>query len=144
MVTTTPLTRKRCPLCLAILELTHIADGQPVTVKFDRHTPESCEASTMQRIKVLEELHFRDSRDLELQSGVINDLGLMIGPCSAIVDAGRRWLVHRGRRAGDLARLRNAFGTQDRENHNPLWQAEEEVAAAIQSAIDAVEKRNAS
>lgn len=144
MVTTTPISRKSCPLCLAILEITHISDGRPVTVRFDRHTSESCETSTMQRIKVLEEMHFRDSRDLESQAGVINDLSLMIAPCSSIIDAGRRWLSHRAKRAVDLARLRNAFGTQDRENHNPLWQAEEEVAVAIQSAIDAVEKRNAS
>lgn len=144
MVTTTPISRKTCPLCLAILEITHIADGNPVTVKFERHTRESCEASTLQRIKVLEEMHFRDSRDLEAQSGVINELSLMIGPATAIVSAGRKWIGHRLKRAADLARLRNAFGTQDRENHNPLWQAEEEVATAIQSAIDAIEKRSAS
>lgn len=140
-MTTTPVSRKRCPLCLAILELTHVSGGAIATVRFDQHTPDRCEASTLQRIKVLEEMHLRDARDLEAQSAVIDNLGLLVGACSAIVNAGRKWLVLRGKRASDLVRLRNAFGTQDRANCNPLWASEEEVAEAVKSAIELVEKR---
>jgi hypothetical protein len=141
VMTTTPVTRKRCPLCLAILELSYVAGGAIATVRFEQHTPEKCEASTLQRIKVLEEIHLRDVRELESQSHAINDLGQMIGACSGIVNAGRKWLVHRAKRAVDLERLRNAFGTQDRANCNPLWDAEAEVALAIEIAIQLVAKR---
>lgn len=141
MVTTTPVARKRCPLCLAILEISHVDQGQIVKHAFDGHTPEACAASTEQRIKVLEQIHIQDARQLEIHTDALNDLGSLLGPAVTIVNAGRRWLALRVQRAADLARLRGAFGTIDRANHHPLWQAEEEVAGAITDAIDAVEKR---
>lgn len=143
-MTTTPVSRKRCPLCLAILELVHVQGGAVATMRFGEHTPEGCAASTLQRIKVLEEMHHRDARDLEQQSAAINDLGQILGAIAPIVDVGRRWLIHRTKRAADLTRLRNAFGTEDRAAHNPLWQAEGEVAEAIKNAIELVEKRTSS
>lgn len=143
-MTTTPVSRKRCPLCLAILELTHVQGGAVATMKFQEHTAEKCEASTLQRIKVLEEMHHRDSYNLEQQSAAINDLGQVLGAIAPIVDAGRRWLIHRTKRAADPARLRNAFGTEDKVANNPLWEAEGQVAEAIKNAIELVEKRQAS
>lgn len=140
---TTPVRRKQCALCCQITEISHVdLDGKVTTVKFDLHTEETCRSSTLQRIKVLEELHIRDRRDIDHQTGVIQDLGLLIGSLSSVVSAGRRWIEHRRKRAEDLVRLRNTFGTQDRAIQHPLWQAEEDVAAAIDQAIGAVEKRN--
>lgn len=140
-VINTPLTRKRCPLCLAILELTYVADGAVSTTKFDGHTAESCARSTAQRIKVLEEIHLRDSQQLDMQNQAIGELGEALGSWVALVDAGRRWLMHRAKRKDDLAHLRSAFGTGDRTANHPLWQAEEEVAVALEKTIAAIEKK---
>lgn len=145
MVTTTPVSRRRCPLCLAILSVEGVSrDGEVVRMEFDGHTPETCTVTTLQRIKVLEESALRDGRELSSQSKVIDDLGEWVGVASGILAAGRRWLGHRGKRMEDISRLRSAFGTQDRSNNNPLWAAEQEVADAIAAAVSAVEMRSKS
>lgn len=141
-VTHQPVERKRCPLCLAILEMSRVVDGSPVVMRFDGHAPAACEASTLQRIRVLEELNRKDARDLAHCESVINDLGQWVGVSAGILAAGRRWLEHRSKRAADIARLRGAFGTQDRATQHPLWASEEELAKAITEAIAQVEKRS--
>lgn len=142
MVMTTPVSRKRCPLCLAMLEISHVHQGEVIKAQFSElHTAERCAQSTLARIKALEELHHRDVHQLDDLSATVGELGSWLGPCSMIVSVGRRWLELRAKRAADLERLRNAFGTADRANHNPLWAAESEVAEAVQFAISAAEKR---
>lgn len=141
-VTHQPVERKRCPLCSAILEMIRVVDGSPVVMRFDGHTPASCERSTLQRIKVLEELCQRDAHDIQQQHQVIDELGQWVGVSSGILAAGRRWLEHRARRVADIARLRGTFGTQDRATQHPLWASEEELATAITDAIAQVEKRS--
>jgi hypothetical protein len=139
MAVTMPAERKRCPLCLAILEMRAVGEsGQVATVKLDGHTPVTCEASTLSRIKVLEEMHQRDARDLEHQAGVIAQLGAMIGSLSGVVTIGRRWLALRAQRVADIARIRGAFGTADRASQHPLWEAEADLATAVNVVIEAV------
>lgn len=141
----TPVERRRCPLCLAILEIVHTSEGGMVSrVSSDRHTPEACRESTLQRIKVLEEVHQRDARELETQSGLINDLGEWIGLAGEILDAGKKWLPHREKRAEDVARLRSVVPTGVRRTMHPLFEAEEQVAQAIAKALAVVERRPAS
>lgn len=139
MVTTFPVERSRCPLCLAILEIARVTDGTVARLEFT-HSDETCRTVTLQRLKALEEqvlsLGHRE-RDSEL---TIDRLGQYVGVAAAILAGGRRWLEHRKQRSEDLRRLRQAFGTSERNLHNPLWAAEEEVAGAIQHAIDFVEK----
>lgn len=145
MVTTTMTTRKRCPLCLAILVVESVsASGAVTRVESPDHTQSSCEAATLSRIRVLEEMHVRDGYRMESDNKMIEDLGAWIGISSTIVEAGRRWLEHRQKRSEDIARLRSAFGTNERATQHPLWQAEEEVATAIQQAIDIIEERRKS
>lgn len=144
MVTTTPVSRKRCPLCLTITEISQVIAGRVTTVTFDNHSPDSCQQATFQRIKVLEELHVRDSQQIESQTQTINDMSRWLGICNALIDAGRNWLEYRAKRQSDIARLRNAFGTGDREASHPLWRAEEETAKAMEAAIAVLDKRNAS
>lgn len=132
-------------MCLAILSIEGVSiDGEVVRMEFDRHSPEACMTTTIQRIKALEEASLRDARELATQSKVIDDLGEWIGVAAGILAAGRRWLEHRAKRMEDIARLRNAFGTQNQINNNPLWAAEQEVADAIVTAIQAVELRSKS
>lgn len=139
MVTTAPIDRRRCPLCLSILEVSQAQDGKVERLQFP-HPPENCRTITLQRIKALEEqvlsLGHRE-RDAEL---TIDRLGHYVGVAAGILAAGRRWLEHRKQRAEDLQRLRKALGTNERNLQHPLWIAEEEVATAIQCAIDFVEK----
>lgn len=108
------------------------------------HSPEQCAISTGLRIRVLEEMHLRDTQEIEQHKVMIDQLGAWIGATGDILDAGGRWLVHRAQRAEDIARLRSAFGTQDRALQHPLWQAEEAVAGAIRAAMELVEKRSKS
>lgn len=140
-----PVDRRRCALCLAILEIVHTSEGGTVSrVSSDRHTPEACRESTLQRIKVLEEVHQRDARELETQAGLINDLGEWIGLAGEILDAGKKWLPHRAKRAEDMTRIRGALPTGERRTMHPLFEAEELVAQAIAKALRAVEKSEAS
>lgn len=141
LLTTTPISRKRCPLCLAILEIKHVVDGEVSTTTFNGHTSDACTEATLQRIKVLEELHTRDAHALAALNRAVNDLGEALGHWVPLIDAGRRWLAHRAKRKEDLARLRGAMGTSDRMSQHPLWEAEEETASALQKTIDAIEKR---
>ena len=139
MTTTTPINRTRCPLCLSTLEIAHVVDGNVVKMAFDGHTADSCSRSTLQRIRVLEEMHHRDSILLESQNATINDLGKWVGACANLMASGKKWLGLRAKRAEDLARLRGAFGTQEREKQLPLWDAESEVAALLEKSIAQIE-----
>jgi hypothetical protein len=121
--------------------MTCVVDGAIAKHVFDGHTTEKCLEHTEKRIKTLEQMHAEDSRQLEISQSALNDLGMLLGPVVTVIDAGRRWLAMRAKRAADIARLRNAFGTVDRENHHPLWKSEEEVAAAISAVIAASERR---
>ncbi len=143
---TTPVERKRCKLCLAILEITHISyEGHVTRVgSAERHTPEECARATEARIRVLEEVHQRDARELETQSRLIAIFGQWIGVSSQLLDAGEKWLEHRAKRVADIARLRGAFSTGDRSLQHPLWQSEEELATKIAEALDLVKKRSTS
>lgn len=141
MVTTTPISRRRCQLCLTIVEISQVVEGRMTQVTFQNHTPESCEKYTLQRIKVLEELHMKDSMYAESQSQTITDLSHWIGICTKLVDAGKKWVQHRDKRQADIARLRSAFGTGERADHHPLWAAEEEVAEAMKVAIEVYTKK---
>lgn len=143
MAVISPAERKRCQLCLAILEMRAVGDsGRVATVRLEGHSSDSCAASTLARIRVLEEMHQRDARDLEAQAGVIDQLGGMIGSLSGLVSIGRRWLALRAQRAADIARIRGAFGTSDRAAQHPLWEAEADLATAVTAVIDAVEKES--
>lgn len=142
MAAVAPVERLRCNLCLAILSVRQPSAAGVHEVSFvDRHTPEECARATAQRIKVLEEMHHRDARELESQAEVINELGQWVGLSGQIIDAGRKWLEHRQKRAEDLARLRGVFQTGDRQLLHPLFASEEAVAEAIRAAILAVDRR---
>lgn len=145
-MTTRPAERKRCPLCRATLEVCQVGDDGSIVnlVLRDAHSAESCARDTAQRIKVLEETHFRDEQELRQQQAMIDEISSWVGLAGGILDAGGKWLAHRAQRAGDISRLRSAFGTQDRTLQHPLWQAEEAVAVAIRAAMDVVEKRSKS
>lgn len=143
MAVTTPVDRKRCSLCLMVLEVATVAlDGSVVRMEFDHHTALRCAAMTESRIRALEEIHMRDARQIEAQDRSIADLGEWIGVAAGILASGRRWIAHRQKRAEDIARLRSALATGDRVAQNPLWAAEEEVVEAIRTAIAAVELRS--
>lgn len=97
VTTTTPVSRKRCNLCLAILEISHVFNGAVCKLAFDGHTQDSCRRATEARIKALEEIHLRDSREIEGQARVIDDLGAISSIVGLIADRGAKWISWRGR-----------------------------------------------
>jgi hypothetical protein len=143
VVAVTPVQRKRCDLCLAILEIATMASCGSVIRQSFAHSPEECRSSTIQRMRVYEEMHMKDTLEIQRQNVILEGLANMIGATGEILDAGKRWIEHRRQRAEDMRRLRSAFGTNERTMMHPLYVAEEQVAEAIQRGLVLAEKGGA-
>lgn len=124
---------KRCPLCLAFLEIRD-PDRPGAVFKFASHTPEACSVWTLQRINVLEQLSAKGAIDAEHTKRNLDELARWIGTLTDILESGRAWLVERRKRQDDLERLRGVLKTGEREH--PLWASESAVAEAIGKAIE--------
>jgi hypothetical protein len=143
VVAVTPVQRKRCDLCLAILEIVTLSPVGTMTRQAFAHTAEDCRTATIQRMRVYEEMHMRDTLEIQRQGTILESLANMVGATGEILDAGKRWLEHRSQRAEDMRRLRSAFGTSERTMMHPLYVAEEQVAEAIQRGLVLAEKGGA-
>lgn len=133
----------RCDLCGTALETRVDGEHGPTRFAFTSHTPEFCRKATLARLHAMQAVGLEYAHRAETDRQALEELGRWIGCLTGIVDSGSKWLDLRAQRQSSRDKIRESIGAETKVFEHPLWEAEQEVAAAIQQAISQVEIRKA-